>query len=325
MKMLGFKVLIIVFISSTLVACMSEIAEVRKITPKSGNFKSELSSAYRDFALYEADQMYDWFDARKFARKALSAYKNQTTPPEDPDNWNLLPTDREVVKDAHVRLNEILSNSSYSLYPYKAASAQVSFDCWLEQLEEGWQLDHIAECKKKFDLAIQSFEELKETNKEISTSITSVVSESLKRKEICIKEGKISDKKSLFTLHFPHGLAGLRDEVQSTLDNSINYIDSGKAYTIMVSGHTDRSGSDDLNLNLSFQRAYNVWQYLIGLGASPKNIWISAHGELSAKFSIRDGQREERDRRAIVEIKLMEGDGIKNKVKCEDYAVNGVE
>lgn len=74
---------------------------------------------------------------------------------------------------------------------------------------------------------------------------------------------------------------------------------------IFVAGHTDRSGTEEYNLELSVQRTLAVWKRLINLGISPNNIWLGPRGETSPLVAVADGVREAKDRR--VQINIIEG------------------
>lgn len=50
-------------------------------------------------------------------------------------------------------------------------------------------------------------------------------------------------------------------------------------YFILIEGHTDSSGSDELNLNLSKNRAQQIADYLIELGVDPIKIKVQGKGE----------------------------------------------
>ena len=69
-----------------------------------------------------------------------------------------------------------------------------------------------------------------------------------------------------------------------------------------MTGHTDRSGSSDLNMGLALDRATNVWQALLENGVNPTHMWIGAHGEMSAEIATADGVRDQRNRRVVIYI-----------------------
>src|SRR5690606_19018317 len=67
----------------------SEMDEARELQPSGSDFDSYLAREYRDFFLFEADEMYDWTDADFFAGKALQAHARENVQPEDPADWDI--------------------------------------------------------------------------------------------------------------------------------------------------------------------------------------------------------------------------------------------
>ncbi|EAZ80220.1 OmpA family protein [Algoriphagus machipongonensis] len=65
-------------------------------------------------------------------------------------------------------------------------------------------------------------------------------------------------------------------------DNLMELSETLKKYdetNILVEGHTDATGSDDYNLDLSRKRAYSVEDYLTNLGIQKSRLEITAYGE----------------------------------------------
>ena len=79
----AFSICVLGFMAASLSACMSEINTVRELSPDNDSYQGRLVSGYRDLALYEADEMHDWFDARTFARKAIAARDSIPIKPEN--------------------------------------------------------------------------------------------------------------------------------------------------------------------------------------------------------------------------------------------------
>jgi outer membrane protein OmpA-like peptidoglycan-associated protein len=91
------------------------------------------------------------------------------------------------------------------------------------------------------------------------------------------------------------------------LDNAAaTYQVCGQA-EVRLEGHTDRSGSDAYNVDLSQRRAQNVAQYLAGRGIPSAVITAEAFGESRPLVPTRDGVQEPQNRR--VEITYGPGSG----------------
>jgi OOP family OmpA-OmpF porin len=71
---------------------------------------------------------------------------------------------------------------------------------------------------------------------------------------------------------------------------------------IVVTGHTDTSGSAEYNEGLSQRRADSVREALVDLGLPAEQITTRALGETSPLVPTGDGVREPQNRRAEIDI-----------------------
>lgn len=143
----------------------------RSITP--GGFKGELAREYRKFALSEQKDMGDYPDASLFAVKSERAAKGEEIIPEKPRDWlafwqvtdegqrNLLHARGDLLREIDLaRKGEILNGKASG----PAARAQVRYDCWLEQVEEGYQPFDIANCESGFQASLSVLKGLNQLN-----------------------------------------------------------------------------------------------------------------------------------------------------------------
>ena len=129
-------------------------AALREAQPQGGTFTTMLANEYERFADFEADQMRDWISADHFARKALRAKRGELVEPEELDQWRLPRTRIDEMTRARRELAAALNAGAWLKSPAPAAQAQANFDCWVEQQEENWQVDHIAACRNGFYTAL---------------------------------------------------------------------------------------------------------------------------------------------------------------------------
>ncbi len=121
-------------------------------------FNSELSRAYREFSVFESDEMHDWTDAAHFGEKAFKSARGEPVAPEELNQWRL-PAERiQTLASERRRLMALLTKEVTRQSPKAAAKAQASFDCWVEQQEENWQWDHIAACQEGYFTAVSQLE-----------------------------------------------------------------------------------------------------------------------------------------------------------------------
>jgi OmpA-OmpF porin, OOP family len=72
---------------------------------------------------------------------------------------------------------------------------------------------------------------------------------------------------------------------------------------LVVTGHTDRSGSDSYNDALSVRRANNVSGLLAAGGVDRSKLEVSGHGENEPRVPTIDGERNPQNRRVEITVK----------------------
>lgn len=80
-------------------------------------------------------------------------------------------------------------------------------------------------------------------------------------------------------LMFDVNKATLRPESEENLANLANILNKYEDTNILLEGHTDATGSDEYNLDLSRKRAQSVSNYLASLGVNPVRFTIMGYGE----------------------------------------------
>ncbi len=113
-----------------------DIERIRRVKPEGTPFTKALTEEYRDIAVFEADEMYDWLAAGYFARKGLQAAEGLEVALEPVDFWHLPPDRVAELSAAGDRLLAVLAAGARTKDPELAAHAQGRYDCWIEQQEE---------------------------------------------------------------------------------------------------------------------------------------------------------------------------------------------
>ena len=258
----------------------NDVANLKSLAISGDGYDAALAREYKDFALYEADQMGDMRDADRFALKAVAAAKGDRPGPEDLRTWNLPDTAMAELLAARKRLVSSLNDTSRDQWPEQAAKALSRFDCWVEQLDENFQPGHIAACRTGFYAAM--FEA-----------------------ENPLPHAFIS----FFDLNdaTPKGdgaeaAAGvIRKAISGETASAVNAIG---AVRVLIGGHADRSGTPSHNYRLSLKRAENIRDRLIMLGVPAARISVHAHGESLPIVVTPDGIPELKNRRVEININL---------------------
>ena len=275
MKLL--KILGVVGALGVLAACTSDLQRIRTTEPSGGTaFTQALTKEYRDLAVFEADEMFDWRDAGYYARRGLAAAGGEVVLPEDPVNRDLPEDSLSEINDVRVRLLAALDGGARDNKPEIAARAQSRFDCWLEQQEENFQEDHISACRDELLAALAELEAAPAPAPAVAPAVYLVL--------------------------FDFDKSNINDAAQAVINQVIADFNANKSTAISVTGHTDRAGSAAYNEKLSERRADAVREALIAGGIPAEAITTAWKGESENAVPTEDGVREQANRRAEIII-----------------------
>jgi outer membrane protein OmpA-like peptidoglycan-associated protein len=91
--------------------------------------------------------------------------------------------------------------------------------------------------------------------------------------------------------------------VTVNLDGLVSKMKENRNAKILLVGHTDSSGSDNLNLNLSIQRATAVKRYLINKGVQGARIRVKGEGESKPVGDNNTKEGRAKNRRVEITVK----------------------
>jgi len=248
-------------------------------------FTRQLTAEYRQIALFEADEMYDWRDAGRFARKGLRAADGEVVPPESIEDWDLPEDYVGELTAARAELVGLLDASARTKHPTLAGTAQGRFDCWIEQQEENHQPDHIAACRNKF---YETLEALK----------TAMEPKPVPKAEPAPPPPPMAPE--TFVVFFAFDSTELTAESNTMLDAAMAIAKKMGAKDLAVTGHADRAGPEEYNLELSLRRASAVLDALAARGANPDAVSLAGRGEAEPAVATEDGVPEPANRRVEI-------------------------
>jgi outer membrane protein OmpA-like peptidoglycan-associated protein len=108
----------------------------------------------------------------------------------------------------------------------------------------------------------------------------------------------------LYGLNFPQGKATIQPQFFSLLTRVKRVFDKFEGCRVIIEGHTDSLGGNDVNQKLSNERAEAVKQYFLADGAiSSQRIKSVGYGEASPVASNKTAAGREKNRRIDVIIK----------------------
>ncbi len=271
-----------------------EMDRAREMTTNGSGFDGYLAREYRDFFLFEADQMYDWIDADYFAEKALAAQAGSDVQPENPAEWDIDEAHMPALTEGRQELMQAFAMGGKEKAPEAAAIAQAKYDCWVEQQEEGHQPTHIAACRQEFITALaalqgamQTAEVVPEPEPAPEPETRMVVGEELART----------------ILYFDFDKSQITDASAGKIDNFVEQMKGLQDVVVFVEGHADRAGPNGYNAKLSERRAEQVRQELIKEGITVgdlEELKTAAKGEEEPAVQTPDGVPEQANRRVEI-------------------------
>ncbi len=107
----------------------------------------------------------------------------------------------------------------------------------------------------------------------------------------------------VFILYFETGGAVLTPDSASQLPDVVAAVKARPVPDISVVGHTDRVGTDAVNVPISIERANTVRDLLVKEGIDPAIIEVTSHGEENPLIPTADEVAEPRNRRVEVTVR----------------------
>lgn len=262
-------------LGATLGGCATyDMGGVKSMSPTGSPFSQELYAGYLYLAELEDDEN-DFDDAAFFLDKASRAAEGEEVPPQSMEERMLPPDGQEVAAAMHAELVEKLGMAQE--HPDLVAKLQVAYDCYLQEKEENNQPRDIHWCEKKFAKALAAFPE----------PVVVVVPE---------------PEPASFIVYFALDSAELSADARETVEEAAEAARDGEA-EVMVSGYTDRSGSESYNLELSKRRAQAVADLLMAKGVPSGAIEMDYYGEMAPAKPTADGVVERENRRVTIYVK----------------------
>ena len=276
------------------------LKELDKHNFSEDNIYDLVSKEYKEFAYSELYEMHDELDANYFAFKANNILKTKIIRIENPKNWKIPDNYENEAKEEYKKISTLLKEEFTFQYPKLVAKLVSGYDCWLEQIEENWQIKDIEYCKNKFTNAYKKILASEISKQSISKKQKSEISSSSvseKNKSYFIK----GDRTKSVLVFFNYDSHKLSITEKDKLDNYISTIIKIDSNPIIIYGHTDTKGSKKYNLILSEQRALSVSKYFRKKGINNKLI-IKSYGEDYPLIITGDNVEEENNRRVEVII-----------------------
>ncbi len=287
----GLRLAAVVGLAAVLGACHGmELEGVKDLEPQGSEFNQQLFAGYVELSARERAE-YDFRDSDRFALRAAAAARGDDVRPTAVDERLVAADKQEELSKARGRLMAALFGSAKGKAPAIAASAQISYECWLQEQEEGHQPDDISDCRNAFYGQVIAAE----------VAIRPAPPPPPEPEPEPEPEPVYA---TYYVVFFDFDSSELSNAAKQTLDEATEAALAMRPYKIIIRGHTDRAGPDKYNLGLSERRSLSVAGYMIDQGAGRFVIDAEGLGESEPIAKTADNVRDGRNRR--VEVTLSE-------------------
>ena len=263
-------------------------------------FMNGLYSGYVDLSKARS-AAYDPFDGEHFNHKARTAARRAPVDPDWIADRELLEADAAELSAALDRMRTAFDRGGRSLAPADAATAQVSYDCWIEAAERvkigtiSAGNNDVTDCKAAFADAIAKVEAA------ANLKLTELARKAAPAPASAPQMAAAAPKP--FMMHFEFDSDALTPATEQIIDEAVATAEKHGIVDYSVTGHADRAGPEAYNLDLSLRRANAVRDALIQRGVKASGISVAGRGEAEPAVPTADGVPEAANRR--VEIILL--------------------
>lgn len=263
-----------------LTACAGQdLGNARGVKADSTDFGNALSAGYLRLSQAEYSEG-DYADSDYFALRSIAAGTSGTSValPEATAR-NIPEGDQAAVAKLRGELNSVLDAGAREKAPQLAATAQVAYECWTQELEENNQPPHIAACREQLEGLLPA----------------------LRNAVGAPKKAKPTKGKS-FKVLFGTGSARLNDDANAVITDAANHAKNYGQPRVVVSGYTDSAGSASGNMALSERRAKVVAAALRLRGVARDTIKTNAYGDDFPEVKAGNGVSEAKNRRVEIGV-----------------------
>lgn len=283
------------------------IGEARNVVATGSPFSTGLYHGYLDLAEMEYSEG-DYGDSDYFSRQAVKSAANNPPKPKDIRGRSIPTNHQGRAIASRARLMRVLEGGGRSRWPLESARAQVMFDCWMQEQEEGIQPGHIAACRNEFLTAINRLEAALGGGRITVTSDTPPDPTDVPPDQVATVEPPEGTQEgsgtaaAKFLVYFAFDRHDISPTARNTIREAAERAKKLGAKRIDLIGHADRSGEVPYNHDLSMERSKSVAEVIKAAGLDSNIVSLSAMGENMPAVKTADGVRNFRNRRVEIRI-----------------------
>jgi len=264
--------------------------------PAGQQFHQTLFTEYRKLSDARNSAWNDGVDAELFNHKALFASTRTAIQEDNVEDRVLNEGEQQVFHNAQIRLHNVFDRGGRELAPVETATAQVSYDCWIEATERHSSADAQG-CKNKFEQNIAAAEA------KSNYQLGQVKVPEPEPEPAPVRMVHSTPFKDYYRVNFYFDKTSITPDGEQILSQAIHDAEVHGDLKIALRAHADRSGSDRYNMALSRRRAEAILHRMAAAGISEDRLKIvQAVGESRPLVPTADGVKEQGNR--VVEIDL---------------------
>lgn len=275
-------------------------------------YDQAVESRYRALSSLEAKEN-DSEDESHFQRKAQTASDGYMVVPDNPDDRKLGAADAAYARNIY---EHILSAYALRLPVSEVpemADLTVNFDCWMNDVEEGTNLNRANACRQRVNAVLNRLEQRYPGKFVLADGVGGSDSTGANLGAIATKVASAMNSPAVampvgqalpvaYTVFFGFDSANLDPDARATVDTAVRQTRNVTPISVSVAGYTDSSGPDAYNRELAGKRADAVVAALTSQGVPAVRIDDVAHGEARLAVHTADGVAEARNRRVVIQI-----------------------
>ena len=266
--------------------------------PDGRGFAYYLAHNYWRYGKQE-DNEHDFINSAKFFERAAATERGEHIDPEALSQRTLPIYAVKDLTQARDRLMAVLNKGARSTYPKPAAQAQVMFDCWMEQQEENIQPHDVHACRQGFEEAMARMEPPPMPPLAPPAPPPPAPMPPAMCPEMACAMTPATPIS--FIIYFDFDRYNLTAKAQDIVQQVVAAIRERNPAHVVITGHTDRAGSDSYNDKLSRRRLDTVIAALRQAGITePQLIDGSYYGEHRNRVPTPDGERNAENRRVEI-------------------------
>jgi outer membrane protein OmpA-like peptidoglycan-associated protein len=232
----------------------------------------------------------DWTDGERWNHKAVTSGMRSQTDPEQTLDWKLDTNQQQELYAALYRLREAFVKGAREANPVPAATAQVSYDCWIEAASEHRTKD-VQSCRKTFEDAMAQID----ANYGPAPFEVRIEPAAAPQPVAQVQPAPVNYK-----VYFYFDKTAYTPEGQQQLDQAIQAALADPGAHISLIAHADRAGPTGYNQALSDRRGRAVISSMAARGIDQSRINMVAVGETEPLIPTPDGVAEQGNR--VVEV-----------------------